>query len=116
MKQLALTLTAICPYCGLTYAGLAYSGKEMKQVAPAPCPQWYSDNEWKVSLWGTYAMTGTEFAPNLDLFDLVEVHRRGTPFMEPSIDIWVAIMPGAVASTSSTFSAVISALVLRDLS
>jgi hypothetical protein len=52
-------------------------GKEMKQVAPAPCPQWYSDNEWNVSLWGTYAMTGTEFAPNLDLFDLVESSSQG---------------------------------------
>ncbi len=41
-----------------------YSGKEMKQVAPAPCPQWYADNEWNVSLWGTYAATGTEYALN----------------------------------------------------
>jgi hypothetical protein len=49
----------------------------MKQVAPAPCPQWYGDNEWNVSLWGTYAMTGTEFAPNLDLFDLVESSSEG---------------------------------------
>ena len=36
------------------------SGKEMKQVAPAPCPEWYADNEWNVSVWGTYAFTGTE--------------------------------------------------------
>src|SRR5438445_515440 len=36
--------------------GLAdsHSGKEMKQVAPPPCPQWYGDNEWNVNPWGTY--------------------------------------------------------------
>jgi len=77
MKQLALTLTIICACGGLSYAGPAYAGKEMKEVATAPCPQWYSDNEWNVSVWGTYAMTGTEFAPNLDLFDLVESSSEG---------------------------------------
>src|SRR6266542_3133608 len=30
------------------------SGKEMKQVALAPCPQWYADFEWNVNLFGTY--------------------------------------------------------------
>src|SRR5438270_12139889 len=64
MKRLALTLAIFCACCGLAYAGTAYSGKEMKQVAPAPCPQWYADNEWNVSLWGTYAATGTESALN----------------------------------------------------
>ena len=32
----------------------------MKQVAPAPCPEWYADSEWNVSLWGAYAFTGTD--------------------------------------------------------
>jgi hypothetical protein len=34
----------------------------MKQMATAPpaCPEWYADNEWDISLWGTYAFTGTE--------------------------------------------------------
>lgn len=32
----------------------------MKQVAPPPC-EWYSDNEWNVSVWGTYAITGTDW-------------------------------------------------------
>jgi len=39
------------------------SDKEMKQVAP-PCPDWYGDREWNVNLFGTYAFTNTEFAPN----------------------------------------------------
>src|SRR5437016_11065018 len=30
------------------------SGKEMKQVTLAPCPQWYADFEWNVNLWETY--------------------------------------------------------------
>ena len=88
MKPLALALTIFAACCSLTYAGPVYSGKEMKQIAPAPCPQWYSDNEWNVGLWGTYAMTGTEFAPN------------------PSPE---AIMPGAEASISSIFFVATSA-------
>jgi opacity protein-like surface antigen len=77
MKQFALALTLVAVCCGVAYAGPVYSGKEMKQVAAAPCPQWYSDNKWNVSLWGTYAMTGTEFAPNPDLFDLVQSSSEG---------------------------------------
>ena len=77
MNKLALALTIFCVCCGVTYAGPVYLGSEMKQVAPAPCPQWYSDNEWNVSLWGTYAATGTEFAPNPDLFDLVQSSSEG---------------------------------------
>jgi hypothetical protein len=38
-----------------------YGGKEMKQVAPPPCPEWYADNEWNVGLWGTYVFTGNEW-------------------------------------------------------
>lgn len=37
-----------------------YSEKEMKQVAP-PCPQWYADNEFNLSLWGTYVFTGNQW-------------------------------------------------------
>jgi hypothetical protein len=33
----------------------------MKQVAPPPCPQWYADNEFNVSLWGTYIFTGNNW-------------------------------------------------------
>jgi len=44
------------------FAGPEYSGKETKQVAPPPCPQWYADNEFNVSLWGTYLFTGNDWA------------------------------------------------------
>src|SRR5437764_4874128 len=46
--------------------------KQMKQVAPPPCPEWYGDREWNVNLWGTYAFTNTEFAPNPSLVDIVQ--------------------------------------------
>jgi hypothetical protein len=73
MKKSILTLIAIGALASVAYAGTeSYSGKEMKQVAPAPppCPEWYADNEWNVSLWGAYAFTGTEDGKNslLDTF------------------------------------------------
>src|SRR5881394_1595223 len=57
------------------------SGKEMKQVVPPPCPQWYGDNEWNVNLWGTYAFTNTEFAPNPSLVDIVQSTSEGNPVL-----------------------------------
>ena len=53
------------------------SGKEMKQVAPPPCPDWYGDREWNVNLWGTYAFTNTDFAPNPSLVDIVQSTSEG---------------------------------------
>jgi hypothetical protein len=57
------------------------SGKEMKQVAPPPCPDWYGDREWNVNLWGTYAFTNTEFAPNPSLVDIVQSTSEGGPVL-----------------------------------
>jgi len=62
MKKLAVTFCAIAALASAAYAGPEYSGKETKQVAPPPCPQWYADNEFNVSLWGTYLFTGTDSA------------------------------------------------------
>ena len=62
MKNFTLTFAFLCACTALAYAGPEPlpSGKEMKQVAPAPCPEWYADAEWNVSLWGAYAFVGTE--------------------------------------------------------
>jgi hypothetical protein len=61
MRKLVMGLFAMGALAGVAFAGTeTFSGKEMKQVAPPPCPQWFADNEWNVSLWGTYAFTGTE--------------------------------------------------------
>ena len=61
MRPLTLTFAMLCALCAVSFAGTeTYSGKEMKQVAPVPCPEWYGDHEWDISVWGTYAFTGTE--------------------------------------------------------
>ena|SRR5215470_1365215 len=63
MKKLVLCALGGCVLASVAFAGTEYSGKEMKQVAaPPPCPEWYANNEFNVSLWGTYIFTGTEWA------------------------------------------------------
>ena len=66
MKKLNLILIILSAFCGVAFAGTA-----VDKTVVAPCPTWYGDNEWNVGLWGAYAFTGTEFAPNLDLVDLI---------------------------------------------
>jgi hypothetical protein len=63
MKKILLTMLGSVGIASVAFAGTeTYSGKEMKQVAaPPPCPEWYADNEFNVSLWGTYVFTGTEW-------------------------------------------------------
>ena len=60
MKGSVLVL-CIAAITSAAVAGTDYSGKEMKQVAPPPCPQWYADNEFNVSLWGAYVFTGNNW-------------------------------------------------------
>lgn len=37
------------------------SGKDMKEVVqPVEATQWYADNEWNVSIWGTYVFAANE--------------------------------------------------------
>jgi opacity protein-like surface antigen len=64
MKKFMLGLLAIAAIAPVAFAGTeTYSGKEMKQVAaPPPCPEWYADREFNVSIWGTYVFTGNEWA------------------------------------------------------
>ncbi len=61
MKRLVLCLLGFGMIASVASAGETYSGKEMKQVAPPPCPEWYADNEFNVSLWGTYVFTGSKW-------------------------------------------------------
>jgi hypothetical protein len=63
MKKILLVLLGSAGIASVAFAGTeTYSGKEMKQVAaPPPCPEWYADQEFNVSLWGTYVFTGTEW-------------------------------------------------------
>jgi hypothetical protein len=60
MRKLNLSILAFAAITSAALAGTEYSGKEMRQsaaVQPQDC--YYGDNEWNVSLWGTYAFTGT---------------------------------------------------------
>jgi hypothetical protein len=58
------------------------SEKEMKQIAYVPpCPEWYGDREFNVNLFGTYAFTNTEFAPNPSLIDIVQSTSEGGPVL-----------------------------------
>lgn len=62
MKRLVLCLLGFGAIASVAFAGETYSGKEMKQVAaPPPCPEWYTNNEFNVSLWGTYVFTGNNW-------------------------------------------------------
>jgi hypothetical protein len=63
MKRLVLTTLATGALAAAAFAGTeSYSGKEMKQAVTQPaCPEWYSDNEFNVSLWGAYAFTSTDY-------------------------------------------------------
>jgi len=61
MKRLLMSLLGLSLVASAAFAGVGYSGKEIKQVAPPPCPEWYADREFNVSLWGTYVFTGTNW-------------------------------------------------------
>jgi len=61
MKKLVLGLLGFGAMASFAFAGTeTYGGKEMKQVVPPPCPEWYADNEFNVDLWGTYVFTGND--------------------------------------------------------
>jgi hypothetical protein len=60
MKKLTLSLFAAIAMASATYAGETYT-KESKSVAPPPCPQWYADNEFNLTISGVYMATGNEW-------------------------------------------------------
>ncbi|HMG05434.1 MAG TPA: hypothetical protein VK581_08230 [Chthoniobacterales bacterium] len=61
MKKLTLSLCALVALSSVALAGTETYSKESKAVVPPPCPQWYADNEFNLSLWGTYAPTGNDW-------------------------------------------------------
>jgi hypothetical protein len=60
MKKLALSLCAAVAMTSAAYAGETYT-KESKSVTPPPCPQWYADSEFNLTLSGVYAWTGNNW-------------------------------------------------------
>jgi hypothetical protein len=81
MKELCFAFALFCALIGAARAGTEYSEKGMKQVQPAPCPEWFSDNEFNASLWGTYAWTNTDYSRNLWLVDVVQSTVEGNPVL-----------------------------------
>ena len=60
-RALPVSILFFATIGSVAFAGSEYSGKEMKQMVPPPCPEWYADSEWNVSMWGTYVFTGNEW-------------------------------------------------------
>jgi len=63
IKSIAAVVLTSCVLAFAAHAGTnSYSGKEMKEAVAqsTPCPEWYGDTEWNVSLWGTYAWAGND--------------------------------------------------------
>jgi len=81
IKRTLITLLVLAGFISTAYSGASDQAKEMKQVQPSPCPEWYADNEWNVSLWGTYAFTNTDYARNLSLVDVVQSTAEGNPVL-----------------------------------
>jgi outer membrane protein with beta-barrel domain len=61
VKKLTLSLCALLALGSAAFAGTETYSKESKSVTPPPCPQWYADNEFNLSLSGVYAFTGSEW-------------------------------------------------------
>ena len=82
MKKVSLSLIALAVLSSVAVAGTEYTGTDMKQttaVQPQGC--WYADNEWNVSLWGTYSFTGTN-SNNVGAPEFFVGDNRGDRYLE----------------------------------
>lgn len=61
MKKLTLSLCAAVAMASAAFAGTETYSNESKSVTPPPCPQWYADNEFNLTLSGVYALTGNDW-------------------------------------------------------
>jgi hypothetical protein len=61
MKQFLLVCCATALSLSLAQAGSESYSKESKGMTPQPCPSWYADKEWNLSIWGTYAFTENDY-------------------------------------------------------
>ena len=60
MKKLTLSLCALVALGSAAFAGTETYSKDSKSVTPPPCPQWYADQEFNISLSGVYAFSGND--------------------------------------------------------
>lgn len=63
MKKLISVAVAVIALASAAFAGGEnYSSKDVKQTAaPQPFCDWYANQEWNASLWGSYAFTGADW-------------------------------------------------------
>jgi len=61
MKKLTLSLCAAVAMTSAAFAGTETYSKESKSVAPPPCPEWYADSEFNLTLSGAYVWTGNDW-------------------------------------------------------
>jgi hypothetical protein len=62
MKKLIISLIGTMALYSTAFGGTeSYSGKDKVVQQAAPFCGWYADQEWNVSVWGTYAFTGTKY-------------------------------------------------------
>src|SRR5436190_10910873 len=59
MKKLILSVAALVALSGAAFAGTQTYSKETA-TTPPPCPQWYADSEFNLSLSGVYAFRGSD--------------------------------------------------------
>ncbi len=79
MKKFTAVVAVFFIAATIGFAGTP--GQELKQVQPAPCPEWFGDNELNINLWGTYLWTNTDYNRNLWLVDVVQSTTEGGPVL-----------------------------------
>lgn len=81
MKTAATIFAVLIASAVTGFSGTEYAGKD-KQIAtaPAPCPQWYRDTEFNVSVWGAYAFTAEKYPRLVSGFDLTD--NNGDRYLE----------------------------------
>lgn len=63
MKKFLPALLAAITLVSVAHGGpdRYLSDRSKETVAQQPCPNWYADREWNVSLWGTYAFPDNDY-------------------------------------------------------
>ena len=75
---LACCLLALTVEAGSESGSSKESKEAVAPVASTPCPEWYGDQEWNVSVWGTYAFAGNN--GHAEIGNLFNFHRDFATF------------------------------------
>jgi hypothetical protein len=75
-RVLLVSGLVVLSLCAAEAGSETYSSKE---IVPPPCPNWYADKEWNVSLWATYAFPDNEYpAPGNTITQGIAIRPDGT--------------------------------------